>query len=418
MPRRGVGPWSQLLLLLIVAAAAGFGVWAHGQKVTATARGEGVVQPIGKSVRVFSVTGGTAAPHVLEEGMPVFEGQVLFRIETVTETAIPQAASPVPHALRAVIARLTAEAGGAAQIKFPPDIAESAEAARENALFAERRMGWKRAVQALRDENDRNQLEIAAQKSVAERAARARDLAQKELDLLGPLVERGISPKLESLRVQQKVQELEAQREQALLAISRLQSALQDTSRKMDAVEPDFQSRALIKLAAKRREAASLPPKPLARKRVSRETVVRAPIAGNITSLRIGKAGGTVDPGRELTVIGPPMESLLIKGRIPEIVGQSVLPNQTVTIAYGSRSTALEVKSLAARPAAAAQSGGSPMWEIDLRVDRGTAAFAALAEAGGPVFFAVKYEKPLFTYLYDRVSIASGGQVRQRLSGQ
>lgn len=418
MRRRSVGPWSLLLLVLVIAAAVGFGVWVHKQTVTAVARGEGIVQPLGKSARVFSVVGGTVAPHTLKVGMAVVEGQVLFRVETVTEVAVPQASTTAPNALRAVVARLTAEVEGAARISFPSGLADSAEAARENAVFADRRTGQARALRALRDENEKNRLEIAAQKAAAERAARGRDLAQKELDLLGPLVDRGISPKLESLRVQQKVQELEAQREQALLAVPRLEAAIQDIAQQIEAVESDFQRNARRMLAAKQRELAALPPRPVAKKRETNETEVRAPIAGALRSVRISNAGGTIDPGRELAVIAPHAESLLIKGRIPAYAGESVLPKEVVTVTYGLDSVGLVAKYLTARPTAGTPARIGAIWEIDLRVDRSAAGFEALAESGGPVSFAVKYQKPLFAYLFDRVWFASGGQVRQRVSGQ
>jgi hypothetical protein len=51
--------------------------------------------------------------------------------------------------------------------------------------------------------------------------------------VIEPLVSRGISPKLEFLRVKQKVQELEAQRQQAMLAVSRHEAAMQEAERRI-----------------------------------------------------------------------------------------------------------------------------------------------------------------------------------------
>ena len=87
-------------------------------------------------------------------------------------------------------------------------------------------------------------LDIAEQKATDEQAARARDLAQQELETLGPLFDRGISPKLEFLRVQQKVQELDAQRERAILAVPRLEAAIREIDRKVEAAAVEFRRQA------------------------------------------------------------------------------------------------------------------------------------------------------------------------------
>ncbi len=417
---RSVGSFSQILLVVVIAAAVGLGYWARDQRVTSIAKGSGVVRSLEKTISVVGTTGGVVRPHELAEGTMVAEGQVLFRIETVTEVAVEQEAPPVPKMLRAATARLRAEANGAERIVFPKDIDGSAEAARQRVLFLERQTKLNRAVQALRDTVGKARLEIDEQRATAVRSARARELAQKELDLLRPLVDRGISPKLEFLRVQQKVQDLDAQREQALLAVPRLEAAIRESERRIEETTAEFRSQAKRLLAEKQSVLRARPRAVVTKKRKVTTTEVRAPAEGEIRRVLVNKSGAAIGAGQELAIISPPVKLLTIDGQVPAYAGEGLLLKEEVLVEHvrGFDVTGIGAEFLAIAPIEENLKGPYDVRRITLRVAAGTPGFETLAKFGGRVRITVRYQKPVFDYLLDSIWMASGGRILKRLSGQ
>ena len=417
---RTVGSVSQTLLVVVIAVAVGFGYWARNQRVTSVAEGSGVVQSLEKTIPVIGTTGGVVRPHDLAEGTMVTEGQLLFRIETVTEVAVAQDAPPVPKMLRATTARLRAEADGAERVVFPKDIDGSAEAARQRALFLERQSKLNRAVQALRDMVRKARLEIGEQSATAVRSARARELAQKELDLLRPLVDRGISPKLEFLRVQQKVQDLDAQREQAPLAVPRLEAAIRGSERRIEETTADFRSQAKQLLAEKQSELRARPRAVVTKKRRVTTTEIRAPAEGEIRRVLVNKSGAAIGAGQELAIISPPVKLLTIDGQVPAYAGEGLLLKEDILVEHvrGFDVTGIGAEFLAIAPIEENLKGPYDVRRITLRVAAGTPGFETLAKFGGRVRITVRYQKPVFDYLLDSIWMASGGRILKRLSGQ
>lgn len=412
--RCSVGRLSQILFVAVVATAIGIGYWARNLTVTAITEGGGVVQNIGKTVQVVSATDGTVVPHEIADGMIVTQDQVLFRIETVTEVAVAQKAPPVPKLLRTAAARLRAEVDGAERIAFPKDIDGSAEAGGQRALFLERRSKLNRAVQALRDTVRQARLEIEEHRATAVRTARARDLAQKELDLLKPLVDRGISPKLEILRVQQKVQDLEAQREQALLALPRLEASIRDGERSIESTGTDFRREAKRLLLQNQREIATAKRTTISKKRDVSTTVIRAPIAGKIRHVLVGKRGAKVEDGKILALIDPPRKEIFVNASVPAAsrIGARIGQDATVTFNVMFSFVSIQAKVFAVDTADSSSSR-----QIRIRIDAGTPGFDDLANYEGDVRVTVLAEQPILTYLLDRISFASGGNIWERLTG-
>lgn len=410
-PRRAAGRFAQILLLTVIVVAVGFGFWAKDLPMTAVVQGDGVVAPLGKVMRVFSASSGAVAPHRIREGMTVTEGQVLFRVETVKEVAVLQNAAPVSKALRATVARLAAEVAGAERVAFPEGLASSAEAERERVLFMEGRSKRERALQALRDSVTQSRLEIAEQQAKAASAQRARDLAQKELDVVGPLADRGISPKLEFLRVQQKVQALEAERERALFAVPRLEAAVRDAERRIDDLATEFRTDAKRLLAAKQREIAASNRVVVTKKRSVTTTEIRAPVHGEVRRVFVARSGATIGAGQEVAMITPRVKELFIDVRVPDSTVANFRPDQVAIVTHGAETSA-KAELIGVGPR---EPGDGTFSHIRLRVKTGSPGFDALAKAGLDVSVVLQYEQPIVEYLFGRISDASRGRLPGRL---
>ena len=231
--RTSVGPLAQILLIGVIAAVAALIYFAREVTVVSVSHGTGVVAPFDRVRLVLSPISGRVARHEIREGMAVEKGQILFWIENDDAVSGAAAARTNIAVLQATVARLEAEASGTGTVKFPEEIADSAVAAEQRDLFDTRQVKLRQRLQVSHDVVTQKRLAVAEQKAAAEQREKARDLAKQELAVIEPLVSRGISPKLEFLRVKQKVQELEAQRQQAMLAVSRHEAAMQEAERRI-----------------------------------------------------------------------------------------------------------------------------------------------------------------------------------------
>lgn len=412
--RRSVGPTSQLLLVIVLGAAVGLGFWLQKQTINAVANGDGFVSAVAAPERVPSDVSGVILPHDIKVGTQAREGQLLFGVEVVTEVTERQESRLAARALRAEIARLEAEAEGLQQVLFPDELTDGDAAKGERVRFAERQSQAEQRRQSLRDSARQVRMDIAEQKATAEQAARARDLAQQELETLGPLVDRGISPKLEFLRVQQKVQELDAQRERAILAVPRLEAAIREIDRKVEVEAAEFRRQAKQLLQEKRRALKAETRAAVKTKRSVARTEIRAPIDGEVRF--VGAAQSTISTGELAAIIAPPIEARYIVAWFPANMGMTLRPKQTLFVTSGEVRGAIEAELIAVEAAARNSVGGDDHWAVKLRVSAGASGFDTLGAAQEKVRITATSAQPILGYLWNRIIAASGGRIVERLS--
>ena len=243
---------------------------------------------------------------------------------------------------------------------------------------------------------------------------KARDLAQKELDVLGPLVDRGISPKLEYLRVQQKVQELDAQRERAMLAVPRLETKLRETKQQAEQLETDFRNAAKRSLREKREALAEAQRKIKTVETRVTATEIRAPAAGSIRQV-VAEPGASVTEGQTLAVLLPKMDEVIVNANVPAAsrIGSQVGEHAVVTYYPGRATVSVPTKIVAVD----APKGGRYR-QIRLRIGAERQGFEEIATYNGDLRVILRADQPILDYLLDRLSVASGGRIRELLPGR
>ncbi|MEX2618179.1 MAG: HlyD family type I secretion periplasmic adaptor subunit [Alphaproteobacteria bacterium] len=331
---QGAGPFAHILLFVVVAFFASFLWWSHGAVLDEVTRGEGRVIPTGQVQVVQNLEGGILAEIDVREGAVAAKGQVLLRIDNVAAAASLREMRARYLSLQAEATRLHAEAGGETELTFPPEILAEAPVTAENerALFDARRAQLDQQIQILREQVVQKRQEIAELNARLEQGRRAAELATQELDILKPLVDRGISPKLEYLRVQQKVQELATQAESVRLAIPRTRSSLDEARRRIDERRADFRAEAQRELNGLQPELDSLRENiATGADRVTR-TEVRSPVRGTVSKLFSTTIGGVIQPGQNLVEIVPLEDTLLIEARIRPADRAQLFPGQKAVV--------------------------------------------------------------------------------------
>ncbi|HKL65144.1 MAG TPA: HlyD family type I secretion periplasmic adaptor subunit [Roseovarius sp.] len=312
---RARGPW--LLLLLIAGGMSAFLAWAALYEIEEVTSGTGRVVPTRQLQVVQSLEGGIVSAIEVREGDLVEEGDVLMRIDDTSAGAERGELREREAALLAEAARTGTEAAGGEFLSFPEGLADRAPGAvaAEREVFLSRRAQLESELSVLQDKLAQRRSGLRElQAAVVKLESQIAPLTE-EIDLTSGLVDSGAVPRVELLRLQSRMAELEGE-----LAVSRarlpgIRAAISEAESQIKAARTGYVLTARERLAringdlAVLREALRA-----ANEKVSR-TSLRAPVNGTVNIVHVTTIGAVVQPGAPLVEIVPRDDQLLIEAR-------------------------------------------------------------------------------------------------------
>ena len=268
--------------LYVLMAFIGVGVyWAANAPLDVVTVGQGKVIPSSKVQVIENLEGGILEELLVKEGALVEKGQVLAKINDVRFTASYREDRAQYLALRAGIARLTAEVGGV-PLDFPPDVKKE----RPDLVKVETELYLSR-----RKELD-NTLDVLK---------RSHEMVSRELEMSIPLVAQGAMSEVEILRLKRQENELRGQ---------------------IDDKRNKFASEAQGELNRTKVGLDKLTESTVANKDRVTRTFVRSPLQGVVKKINKTTIGGVIGPGEDIMEVVPLEDSLLIETQIkPDDIG-------------------------------------------------------------------------------------------------
>jgi membrane fusion protein, adhesin transport system len=302
--------------LLAGSAAAAFG-WAATTQVDEVTVGEGRVIPAGRLKVVQSLEGGIVRAIHAREGASIREGDPLVDIDPTGFGANLAERHQKLAGLEAMRARLRSETEGS-PLAFPATLeAEAPElVANEKRIYKSRITELAAALEGL------DQAAIQRRQEIAEMQAKVLNLEQaamhheRELGIIAPMVEKGVAPKIELVRLRQKLNDISGQLEGARLSIPRIEAALAEAKQKRREREENFKGDAMTKLSSAEVEYAALAEAMKADTDKVARTRILAPVSGIIKTVAATTIGEVVKPGVSIVEIVPAEDSLLVEARV------------------------------------------------------------------------------------------------------
>ena len=312
-PRRS----AHLLLLVIAAFFLVAFAWASHASLDEVTRAEGRVIPSSHIQVVQNLEGGIVEDILVREGEIVERGQVLLRINDVRAASELRETRKRYLALRGAQARLQAEVGGTA-IELPAEVLDRAPevAASEQALFEARQRALETELEILKSQAAQREQELAELEHSITQLERSARLASEELAITEPLAATRVVSRVNLLRLQREVSDLEGELEAARLAIPRVRMAEREAVRRIEERRLSFRAEAQRELNAVQSEAAALEETLAAEADRVERTEVRSPVRGTINHLLVNTTGGVVQPGEDLVEIVPLEDTLLVEARV------------------------------------------------------------------------------------------------------
>lgn len=308
-PRLAVLACAVLLVLLVV--------WSIFAPIDMVVRGNGRIVASEHNQVIQHLEGGIVSAILVREGAAVKKGQTLISIADVRANADLGEGRVKILGLRARIARLSAEASGAASLQMPADLARDDPAVQsEQAAFAARSAKLMQELSVLREQAAQRQAELGEAVSRQKSQTGELDLAQRQYKLIHNMLERNAASQLEDIQAASRVQDAQSKLAATNAMIPRLNAAIAEAQAKLGEASSRFRSDARTDLTVAETELARLQEEIKSRNdRVSRSEV-KAPMDGVVNRVLINTVGGVVKPGDPIIEMTPSDDKLVIEARI------------------------------------------------------------------------------------------------------
>jgi len=328
-----VNRFAYLLTVCVIGFSALFLIWANFATLDEVTRGDARVVPSQKVQVIQNLEGGILSEMLVHEGEVVQANDVILRIANTNAQAAYRDSHTQALTLKAMMARLDAEAQGKDPV-FPDDVRQEAPQIvdSERALYENQIAQFKSAVGVLNDQLTQRQQDIAELKTRDEALTRSLALAKQQRDIVAPLVQSGAAAKLDLVKDEQMVSDLEGQLAEVRVSLPRIEAARDEAGRRIQEKTASFQSDARAELNKHSAELNALSEKSVAeRDRVDR-TEVRSPVHGIVKEIKVNTIGAAITPGQDLVEIVPLEDTLLIEAKIRPSDIAFLSPGQLATV--------------------------------------------------------------------------------------
>lgn len=314
---QGTPRFSQMIITVMAITVAVMIVWMSVSELDTTVRATGKVIPSSQIQKIQSLEGGVVSEILVKEGEAVEINQALMKISDLSFSGSYEENRIRYLELRARNVRLTAEANytdfgeDAVVLNAMPQVLES-----ERRLFLSNKAEFEQSVNILKEQVKQAESQLREAQAREKQMSRNVALLQREIAITKPLVERKIVSEVDYLQLQGRESEALGELESLQLSTPRLRSSIEESKRKIEYGQLEFQTRARKELNEIKGEVSRLEETQVAlADRVAR-TVLRSPVNGTVKRILSNTIGGVVRPGGDIIEVVPSEDSLLVEVQI------------------------------------------------------------------------------------------------------
>jgi adhesin transport system membrane fusion protein len=135
-------------------------------------------------------------------------------------------------------------------------------------------------------------------------------------DMTAPLVANGAASKLELVKIERQLTDLQGQLDDAKIAIPQAEAARNEVQKRVQEKTATFHSDTQAELNKHTAELAALSQQIFAQHDRVTRTEVRSPVRGTIKDVKVTTIGEVIKPGQDLVKIVPLEDTLLVEAKI------------------------------------------------------------------------------------------------------
>ena len=291
-------------------------LWAWWAKVDEITRGHGQIIPSSRLQLIQNLEGGIIENILVREGDLVEIDQILLELDDTQFSSSFNERIVEYYSLLATVTRLQAETQNSALV-FPDELKNYSEAKKqESNIYQSRRQALNNELAMLDEQERQHSQELKALQARYKNVKKGYQLGLKELKITKPMAAKGVVSEVELIQLEQRVNELLTNLEEAEISIPKLAAALKESQGKIQEVILKFQQNSLSELKKAELRLAQLKEVKRALKDQVIRRAVRSPVAGIIKKIHVNTVGGVISPGMDLMEIVPVNDNLQVEAEV------------------------------------------------------------------------------------------------------
>lgn len=321
----------------------GFLLWAFlaplGQGIPAA----GVVKNASEQKAISHMQGGVVKDIFVKEGDKVKKGDVLLSLDETVAKANHGALVTQLDGFKAEAARLMAERGNLAVVKYPVELVtkkrEAAIAellANQDRLFDSRRSALQTDLVALEAMVKSSREQYAGQQNLVSSRKHRVALMEAELSSYRQLAEKGFISRVKLSESERLLSEAQSDALEAMANLSAVQARLVEVEGRIRQRKQQYVGEADARLAEVESQLAQLKDRSGATGFDVEHSEIRAPVDGIVTGLKIHTKGGIVRPGEPILGIVPDGDPLIVEARVSPTEIESIHTSLPTEIRFSS----------------------------------------------------------------------------------
>lgn len=307
-------------------------IWASLASIDEIVRGDGKIIPSGKNQIIQNLEGGIIKDILVKEGDSVKKGQTLIQIQNEKSFSSYEQKLIKIDELENKIKRLEAQAN-ITLLSINNDVRLVPH---EKSLYETNIALLKTKISIFNEQKIQEEANLKETNLNITHYTKSKQLLSKQINLLEPLVNKGIRPQVDLIRLQQELNDIEQKLDSAKENIKRLQSSINEIENKSKEVLREFNSKSKEELNKYFVELDQLKVNSRTDKDSVLRTEVKSPSNGIVQKVFIHTIGGVIKPAENLIEVVPTDDTLLVLARIkPSDIG-FIFANQNVIVKFSA----------------------------------------------------------------------------------
>ncbi len=304
----------------IIVLISGALTWAFFAELDEVTVAEGTVVPKGDLKVIQHLEGGIIKSISVREGSAVKTGQILLELDRASSGLNKEELIVRLDSQIVLQARLEAEATGAKPI-FPDEVRRRHPRllSAQQKTFDARQRELRSTLSVLSNQIRQRELEVAELVSKKRSADRNLNLAKERLKDSAELLKQKLVPRMEHLKLEAEVEDLESESSTLSTAIPRTKAGVDEAKVRQTETKDRFSREARDELGNIEETIARLKEELTVAGERGARLEVKSPIDGIVKNVRYSTTGGVVKPGEPIMEIVPTGEKLIIDAKLNPI---------------------------------------------------------------------------------------------------
>lgn len=311
---------SKVILWLVMISAFWAIYWASQAEIDERTRAQGQIIPSNRVQIIQNLEGGIVSEILVKEGDTVKKGQVLVKIENKSFFSSYGESKLKLNELKAKYMRLDAEANKKefnVDVKKYKDDKEFLQAINyEKSLYNSNNAQLNQTLQILQEQLTQKKTEKRELSSRISQLRSSYSLMENELDIMRPLVKKGLVSQVEFLQTQRQASQLKGELDSARLSVPRVKSTINETDRKIKETRLAFVNKAKTELNQVAAEIARISETQTSLEDRVKRTDVRSPVHGTVSRLMVNTVSGVIKPGEDIAEVVPLDDALIAEVKV------------------------------------------------------------------------------------------------------